>query len=392
MAVDRSRSEIHGRPMHGSDAAYGPPDEDEIAADSDEGDADQVNADQVDYDEVDYSDDHGSAVPLRKPRFPRRAGIVILASVLALLVLLPGLIGVVSGFSKADGGHVIVVRNGGMFDDNSIRQVIQPNSGLTYTGLWSSDHPYPSSQRNFKVSGSKDADSNEVINVPTKDGVLVGVEGTFYFTLNTDQKVLEDFDNKFGTRTYPAGGKALHAWEDDDGWNAFLSFTIGNLVQNALRQQIGDVTCSDLVASCSLAQNNATLVVPTNGKGNQTIAQVEQAVNKGFTDNVQAILGVPILVNVQFALSKISLPENVQAAINDAQAAFASVTKSQAGLQSAKIDAQTNATKQQGYNACSTCAVIDELKALPPGITTYAPGGGFAITGQSAAAPAAPKK
>jgi len=42
---------------------------------------------------------------------------------------------------------------------------------------------------------------------------------------------------------------------------------------------------------------------------------------------------------VQFALSKISLPDNVQQAINDAQGAFAGVIEAQAGLQQAAIDA-----------------------------------------------------
>ena len=32
-----------------------------------------------------------------------------------------------------------MVRNGGPFDNNKIRQVIQPASNLTWTGLWSSD-------------------------------------------------------------------------------------------------------------------------------------------------------------------------------------------------------------------------------------------------------------
>jgi hypothetical protein len=86
---------------------------------------------------------------------------------------------------------VIVVRNGGAFDDNSVRQVIQPNSSLTSTGLFSSKHPYPSTQRTFTVSGQEDADSNEIINVPAKNGVLVGVEGTVYFDVNyTDEKVM----------------------------------------------------------------------------------------------------------------------------------------------------------------------------------------------------------
>jgi hypothetical protein len=105
--------------------------------------------------------------PAQRPRGRRvlLSLVVVLAVVLGVLV--PG-IAFASGFTKADGGHVVVVRNGGPFDDNSIRQVIQPNSSLTSTGLFSAEHPYPSTQRNFKVSGQEDADSNEVINVPPR--------------------------------------------------------------------------------------------------------------------------------------------------------------------------------------------------------------------------------
>jgi SPFH domain / Band 7 family len=319
----------------------------------------------------------------------RRRGIrVLIALVAALVVVLAGVvpgIALLSGLTKADGGHVVVVRNGGPFDDNSIRQVIQPNSGLISTGLFSAKHAYPSTQRNFKVSGATNADSNEVINVPTKDGVLVGVEGTFYFDVNfTDPAVMRAFDDKYGTRTYPvAGGSATYAWDGDAGWSAFLSFTLGNLVQNVLRQEIGDVECADLVASCSLAANNSAQAAAKPGatSGNETINQVQQAVNDGFTKDVDDVLGVPILIHPRFVLSKVDLPANVQDAINKAQAAFAGVTESQAALQKAQIDAQANAARQSGYNSCPTCAQIDILKALPPGLTTYAPGSGFAVTG-----------
>ena len=325
-----------------------------------------------------------SVVSLKRPR-TRGARVAIVLGVLLVVVLagvVPGL-AFVTGFTKADGGHVIVVRNGGPFDDNSIRQVIQPNSGLTATGLFSSEHAYPSTQRNFKVSGAKNADSNEVINVPTKDGVLVGVEGTFYFDVNyTDEKVMRAFDDKYGTRTYPVpGGSATYAWDGDDGWSAFLSFTLGNLVQNVLRQEVGNVECADLVASCSLAANSSAqaAAVRPNASGNQTINQVQQAVNDGFTKDVDDVLGVPILIHPRFVLSKVDLPANVQDAINKAQAAFAGVTESQAGLQRAQIDAQADAARQAGYNACPTCAQIDIIKALPSGLTTYAPGQAFAV-------------
>jgi hypothetical protein len=313
--------------------------------------------------------------------------LVALAVVLAVLlgVVVPGL-AFLAGFTKADGGHVIVVRNGGMFDDNSIRQVIQPNSSLTSTGLFSSDHPYPSTQRNFKVSAAENADSNEVINVPTRDGVLVGVEGTFYFDVNyTDDEVMSAFDDRFGTRTYPVpGGDARHAWEGDAGWSAFLEFTLGNLVQNVLRQEIGNVECADLVASCSLAANPTARNVPVvdpQANGNQTINEVQAAVNAAFTADVDDVLGMPILIHPRFVLSRVELPANVQDAINQAQAAFAGVTESQAALQRAQIDAEANAARQSGYNACPTCAQMDILKALPDGLTTYAPGTGFTVTG-----------
>ena len=199
----------------------------------------------------------------RPERLPRKRSTKVLVALVAAVVVLfvvvvPGF-AFLTGFTKADGGHVVVVRNGGPFDDNSIRQVIQPNSSLTSTGLFSAEHPYPSTQRNFKVSGAKNADSNEVINVPTKDGVLVGVEGTFYFDVNfTDERAMRAFDDKYGTRTYPdPGGNATYAWGGDEGWSAFLEFTLGNLVQNVLRQEIGNVECADLVASCSLAANPA---------------------------------------------------------------------------------------------------------------------------------------
>ncbi len=326
-----------------------------------------------------------SVAASKRPRSRgRRVAIVIGVVLVALfVVVIPGL-AFVTGFTKADGGHVIVVRNGGPFDDNSIRQVIQPNSGLTATGLFSSEHPYPSTQRNFKVSGAQNADSNEVINVPTKDGVLVGVEGTFYFDVNyTDEKAMRAFDDKYGTRTYPvAGGSPTYAWDGDEGWNAFLAFTLGNLVQNVLRQEVGNVECADLVASCSLAANSsaqAAAVVNPKGNGNQTINQVQQAVNDGFTKDVDDVLGVPILIHPRFVLSKVDLPANVQDAINKAQAAFAGVTESQAALQRAQIDAQADAARQSGYNACPTCAQIDIMKALPSGLTTYAPGQSFAV-------------
>ena len=60
----------------------------------------------------------------------------------------------------------------------------------------------------------------DVENDPTADGVEVGVEGTIYFTLNTDPAVLRQFDDKYGTREYRGqDGTLRHAYGSDEGWS-----------------------------------------------------------------------------------------------------------------------------------------------------------------------------
>lgn len=317
------------------------------------------------------------AAPMRRPV------VFVPVALVALVAVLVTVIGLLGSFTATNGGTIAVIRNGGWFDNRDCRQVVQPGSAITTTGWWSSEHDYPATQRNFVVSSAATADSNEVINVPSRDGVALGIEGTFYFDLTRDQPTLCQFDDKYGTRTYPTSdGGAKSAWDGDQGWNAFLSFTIGNLVQNDLRREVSGYSCADLIASCALAQNNAgTAAVAQHAVAGDEITKIQDAVNKSFQNDVTDTLGGAYFTNVHFTLAKVTLPGPVQDAINQAQAAFAGVTKSQAALQQAQIDAQANATRQQGYLTCPTCAQIDELHALPGGLTTYAPGAQYAIGG-----------
>jgi len=330
----------------------------------------------------------------------RKGYTLIAVGACAVIALIWGAWAVLSGWTSTDSGTITVIRDGGTFDSKQIRMadgqplIVQPGSSLTWIGAFSTEHGYPSTQRYFKVSSRPGADSNEVITVPTRDGVTVGVEGTFYFTLNTDPKVLANFDNRYGTRTYPAPtsddpNRRLHAWEGDEGWTAFLDGTLGNLVQNDLRREIAKPTCVDLIASCALAQNAAgtdaaavLAAAQANPAATDKLTDIQDAVNKQFATDVLADLGTPVFTGVRFVISKITLPDNVQTAINDAQAAFASVTKAQAGKAAAEIDAQTAAVRQQGYSACQTCGDIEKLQALPKGLTTYAPGAQYAVGGK----------
>lgn len=313
---------------------------------------------------------------------PVTGGLMIaLAASLALLV------GVVAGYDKTAGGEIGVVRNGGWWDDNQIRQVIQPASGLTWIGLWSSIHRYPAQQRFYTMTADPERGGRAGIDLahsPSSDGVDMGIEATIYFTLNTDDATIRLFDEKFGTRQYRnADGELFYAWDGVDGWNAFFDATVRPIVDNDLRARIGAVTCAQLVSSCALVQNstlNTQPAVPVSGPGvPNSINQVQQAVNESLPRDLRANLGGDFFLDIKFNLVRVTLPAPVQEAVIKAQAQFAAVSEAQARVQLAQAEAEANKKRQEGYNACPACAQIDMIKALPPGVTTYAPGAGTTV-------------
>lgn len=327
-------------------------------------------------------------VQLPRPRRP------VLPAVLAVLasgiVLIIALVGIFSGFDKTSGGEVGVVRNGGWFDNNRIRQVIQPGANLTWTGFWSTTHKYPAQQRFYTITADAnrgDRTGVDVVNIPSSDGVDMGIEGTIYFTLNLDPKAMEEFDNKFGTRQFRGlDGVLRYPWQGDEGWSTFLDAIVRPVIDNDLRIQTNNFRCAELVSSCALVQNGAqngqgatTLVTTNGGQNNSNIAKMQDAVNTSLPTDLRDMLGGDFFEGIKFNLARVTLPTAVQDAVNKAQAAYAAVSEAQARVAQAQADAQANKKRQEGYNACPACAQIDIIKALPPGVTTYAPGAGATV-------------
>ena len=260
----------------------------------------------------------------RPPKRPRRP-LHFTATVGGILLFVVALIAFLTwqneSFGSTDGGHVAVVRNGGPFDNTRIRQVLPASSGRTNIGMYSAMHDYPTSQRFYTISSSGHGDSDESIQVPTADGVQVGIEGTAYFTLNTspsdNYKVLRAFDNKYGTRSFrcTGSGESKHLYDGDSGFSCFLDQIVSPVINNDLRVSIGDLKCADLVASCSLVQNttNSQTVDPSKvGRGNVNLARVEGDISSSLTNDLNTTLGGPFFANVRFNLAKIDLDPAVQ--------------------------------------------------------------------------------
>ena len=319
----------------------------------------------------------------------RGSGFTIIAggsAVVLFILAISGLTALFTGFDKTNGGEIAVVRNGGPLDNNKIRQIIDPASSLTWTGLWSNTHKYPAQQRFYTITASEkggDRPGVDVVSVPTSDGVNTGIEGTIYFTLNLDHNLLKKFDDAYGTRKFRGfDGTYRYPYDGDKGWSSFLDQIVRPVIDNDLREQINNFRCSELVSSCALVQNTGTQnPVTVQAKSNNgNIAKIQSAINTSLASDLEQTLGGNYLTNIKFNLVRVSLPVKVQAAVDDAQAAFAQVTQAQAAVQKAQLEARANEERQKGYQNCPACAQIDELKAIPPSVTTFAPGAGFAIT------------
>ncbi|WP_433500387.1 SPFH domain-containing protein [Sphaerimonospora sp. CA-214678] len=322
-------------------------------------------------------------------RTPARSGsfrkLLILAVLALIVAAVPTAFGAFGGFERTTGGEVAVVRNGGPLDDNRVRQVIDPGSSVTWTGWWSQVHRYPAQQRYYTItsdSGHGERTGVDVVVVPSSDGVNMGIEGTLYFGLNLDHDTLGAFDDKFGTRKFRSiDGRTYYPWDGDEGWSAFLDQIIRPVIDNDLRAQINSFRCAELVSSCSLVQNNSSAqqagLQPQGNNAN--IAKIQDAVNTSLAEDLKSTLGADFLTDIHFNLSKVTLPKQVQEAVDQAQAAFAKVTEAQARVAQARAEAEANKARQDGYDKCPTCAEIEKLKALPQGITVYAPGNGGGI-------------
>jgi len=293
--------------------------------------------------------------------------------------------------STPEAGEIGVVRNGGPFDNKNIRGIVDNGSGNTGIGLFSTVHYYPvdTQQRFIKMdrcygSGDPNCDADAPpVTVPTSDGVEATIEGTIYlntvFNNSSEGKdAVKKFDTQFATRTF---GDGFRAYDGPEGWKAFLTAIIQPIVTNNLRDTISGVQCADLVSSCALVQNQGAnsedIAKVVAGKNNQgKVKAVQEAVANGLAKDLETTLKAQYFGNISFKLARVTLPKQVQNAINDAQSAFAQVSQSQAKVEQAKAEAKANEERQQGYNNCPACREIDAIKAWAgTGVTTVVQGG-----------------
>lgn len=325
------------------------------------------------------------------------------------LVLLGSVAGATGCGTTPPAGETGVVRNGGPFDNKNIRGgdkpadgVVVNGAGYSWVGLFSTVHYYPvASQQRFYKADSCFGQTEECsadrgpFRIQTKDGVDLGIEATAYLNTtfdgsDTGNQNLKAFDTQFATRTF--NGK--HVYDGPGGFSKFLAAIVDPIASNNLRDVGSGLECAQFVSSCALVQNQDPSKIKTEdlvNKNNQsTLKDVQDAVAAGLRGDLIATIGGKnknvYFDNIKVVITKVDLPGEVQDAIAKTQASFANVSKVNAEVAQAtarvKVAHQEylrNQEKQKGYNACASCARQDELKSLPSGLQTYAPGSSYAV-------------
>lgn len=319
-------------------------------------------------------------------RLSARAGRSAALATIALLSL--AILLLVSGakLARQDAGHVGVVRNGGPLDNRQIRQILMPGQKVTWTGMFSqAPREYPASKVALFYTVTSDhrrGDRREVdvVTVPTKDGVLVGLEGTVFFRFvgERDIPLLRRFDQTFGNRRFPAldGSDPRPPWDSDEAFTDFLDATFRPVLDNDLRQEIGSFRCAELVASCSLVHK---VSAPRSGEGptaNANIATIQERLNRSFAQDLERTLGGAYFWDIRVRLARVTLPQNVQGAVDDVQAQYVSVNGARAQVTRARYEAERNELLARAYNRSPALAQIDAIKVAPKGATIVLNSGG----------------
>ncbi|MFL5827966.1 MAG: SPFH domain-containing protein [Thermoleophilaceae bacterium] len=302
---------------------------------------------------------------------------------LAGLLLVVAIVGVSGArFARQDVGHVGVVRNGGPFDSRKVRQILAPGQGLTWTGWYSQKpHSYPASHvtRLYTVTSDPKRGSRsgvDVITVPTKDGVQVGLEASVFlrFVGESDVKTLTRFDVSVGTRRFStADGRELYPYQGDDGFNAMLDTIFRPVLENDLRAEIGRFRCAEIVASCAQVRGP---VASRLRQPSANVPRIQSWLATSLQRDLTTTLGQRYFWDIRVRLARIKLPGNVQTAVDKSQAQYASVNAARAEYKQARYQNARNQLLARTYNSSPALANIETMKALPPHTTLIlGPGG-----------------
>ena len=279
---------------------------------------------------------------------------------------------VATNFRSVDVNEVCVVKEGGPFDGRNVAEIRQPSEGPKFIGTFNSQQCFPATERQVRFTDNDQGDRDAAaFRTPTLDAVNVHVDGQARFVLATDSEVFKDFYRRYGTRTFD--GKK--AYEGDEGWTNFLAAVFVPVLQNTIREVVGDYRCIELNNQCQYVQNIEAATKGDVKEVHQNLDIVGQKIAEKLVDNLNSALGNNYFERVRFNIIRVGFDSDVQREITGSQAKRAELAKAELEAQRQQREAhgkllvaQENAkaiqVKAQSYQNNQFQAKIDLAEAL----------------------------
>ena len=307
----------------------------------------------------------------------RRAVLAGVLAVTALIVLSVG----IGSMKSVPPSQICVVQEGGPFDGRGVKEVRQPSSGVKFIGAFNTQRCFPVTERNYIISA--DPNQNErrgavdFFETPTSDAVQVRIEGQALFRLSTEEATVKRFYQRFGVRTF----NGQHPYDGESGWEGFLGVVFRPVLENALREAIGQYECVQLNNTCAYVQDtNAAITGRINTEDTQqNLSAVQTKIAETLQEDLNTTLGGQYFEGVQFRLVQIRFDPAVQEAVTAATAARAQVAQKRLDAQQrvetaigdrrvAEQKARAIRATRRAYAGNPAQARIDAIKSLPEGL------------------------
>jgi regulator of protease activity HflC (stomatin/prohibitin superfamily) len=300
----------------------------------------------------------------------------VLGTVIGVIALV-AVITLGTSFKAVSPGSICVVQEGGPLDGRGVAEVRQPSSGVGFIGTFNSQRCFPATERNYVLTADPAQAKGEAVDffeTPTKDAVQVRIEGQALFRLNTDADVVESFYRRFGVRTF----NGYHPYDGDHGWNSFLGVQFRPVLENALRQSIGQYRCVQLNNTCAYVQNATAIargqLAPEDNV--QNLADVQAVIAETLQADLTETLGGEYFEDIRFRLVQVRFDPEVQKSIVAATAARANVATKRLEAQQrveaaigdrrvAEQKARAIRSTRRAYAQNPAQARIDSIRALP---------------------------
>ena len=311
---------------------------------------------------------------------PRGLAIRAALGVVGLIVAVV-LVSFLASFHSVPPSDICVVQEGGPFDGRGVKEVRQPSSGVASIGIYNKQRCFPATERNYIISADpsqSDRRNVDFFSTPTRDAVQVRIEGQALFRLTTDPARIRDFYKRFGVRTF----NGEHPYDSDSGWSSFLAVQFRPVLDNALREAIGDYRCVELNNTCAYVQDTDAAVtgkVKGTTDTGQNLAEVQSRIAQTLDRDLRDTLGGQFFENIRFRLVQVTFDPEVQRSVTAATAARAQVAtkrlEAQQRVETAIGDRRVAEQKARAIRATRNAyrdnpsqARIDAIKALPPGL------------------------